>query len=53
MMGPAGGALGVQTSTNPVQWYTISTVTNTTGSFQFSFPFSAGESKRFFRAVQE
>jgi len=51
--GPAGGVLGVQTSTNLAQWYTIGTVTNAAGSLQFSFPFSPGESKRFFRLVQE
>jgi YD repeat-containing protein len=53
VLGPAGGVLGVQTSTNLAEWSTIGTVTNATGSFQFSFPFSAGESKRFFRVVQE
>jgi YD repeat-containing protein len=52
VVGPAGGVLAVQTSTDLVQWYTIGIVTNATGSFQFPFPFSSTESKQFFRAVQ-
>src|ERR1039458_367185 len=51
VVGPAGGVLAVQTSTNLVQWYTIGVVTNAAGSFQFVFPFSRLESKRFFRAA--
>jgi YD repeat-containing protein len=47
--GAVGGVLAIQTSTNLVQWYTIGIVTNATGSFQFPFPFSSTESKRFFR----
>jgi YD repeat-containing protein len=52
VVGPVGGVLAIQTSTNLVQWYTIGTVANATGSLQFPFPFSAGESKRFFRVMQ-
>jgi len=49
VVGPVGGVLAVQTSTNLVEWDTFGIVTNATGSFQF--PFSAAESQRFFRAM--
>jgi hypothetical protein len=48
-VGTAGGILTFQTSTNLIQWYTIGIVTNEAGTFQFPYPFSKSESKRFFR----
>jgi hypothetical protein len=34
-----------------IQWQTIAILTNVTGAFQFPYPISKSESKRFFRAM--
>ncbi len=50
-IGPTGGVLEVQTSTNLVEWYAVGVVSNMTGSLQFPYPFSLSDAKRFFRVA--
>jgi YD repeat-containing protein len=50
-VGPAAGIVFIQTSTNLTRWQTIAILTNITGAFQFPYPISKSESKRFFRAM--
>ena len=51
VIGPTGGVVEVDTSTNLVDWYALGVVTNLTGSFQFPFPLSLSEVERFFRLI--
>lgn len=50
-VGPAASLAYIQTSANLIHWHTISVLTNAAGSFQFPYPISPSESKRFFRVL--
>ena len=47
-----GMAFEVQASTNLDQWLTLTTVTNLTGTLEFTDPDAANPSRRFYRTVQ-
>ena len=44
-------AFGVQSSTDMEQWSPLSTVTNLTGTLEFTDPNAANDSRRFYRTV--
>jgi hypothetical protein len=48
--GPAGQVVRVESSTNLASWSTISTLTNSTGTLQFTDP-AASNVQRYYRAV--
>ena len=51
LLGEPGHNYIIQVSTNLASWQELLTVSNATGTVQFTDPGAAGSSRRFYRAV--